>query len=303
MQLNLASWNINGIRAAMKKGFWQITKTLNLDVLCLQETKANTQIMHNLSTILDYRPYRLDFACANTRQGYSGVATFSLDPNFHKYNLVNPLFDLSDIQSESYKTKPKHKQLSYLGAKIGLGLDKFDQEGRVVTTFYEVTKKLQIGIVNAYYPQGGRGQFRIDYKIEFYQAILNYIQNLRQQNYQLILCGDFNTTVADIDLARPEQNRNTTGCLPEERAALNEFFQAGFIDTFRYFYPNVAGKYTYWDQITRARERNVGWRIDYFLVQTDLLPYLKQAAIHDDIFGSDHCPVSITLEFSDDPVD
>jgi len=278
MQLNLASWNINGIRAAIKRGFWQITKTLNWDVLCLQEIKANAQIMHNLSTILDYRPYRLDFACASNRQGYSGVATFSLDPDFHKHNLVNPLFDLSDIQSERDKTRPKHKQLSYLGAKIGLGLDKFDQEGRVVTTFYEVTKKLQIAIVNAYYPQGGRGQFRIDYKIEFYQAILNYIQNLRQQNYQLILCGDFNTTVADIDLARPEQNRNTTGCLPEERAALNKFFQAGFIDTFRYFYPTTTGKYTYWDQITRARERNVGWRIDYFLVQTDLLPYLKQAA-------------------------
>jgi len=297
MQLNLASWNINGIRAAIKRGFWQITKTLNWDVLCLQEIKANAQIMHNLSTILDYCPYRLDFACASNRQGYSGVATFSLDPDFHKHNLVNPLFDLSDIQSERDKTRPKHKQLSYLGAKIGLGLDKFDQEGRVVTTFYEVTKKLQIAIVNAYYPQGGRGQFRIDYKIEFYQAILNYIQNLRQQNYQLILCGDFNTTIADIDLARPEQNRNTTGCLPEERAALNKFFQAGFIDTFRYFYPTTTGKYTYWDQITRARERNVGWRIDYFLVQTDLLPYLKQAAIHDDIFGSDHCPISITLEF------
>ena len=103
MQLNLASWNINGIRAAIKKGFWQITKTLNLDVLCLQETKANAQIMHNLSTILDYRPYRLDFACARNRQGYSGVATFSLDPNFHKYNLVNPLFDLSPNQRA---TKP-----------------------------------------------------------------------------------------------------------------------------------------------------------------------------------------------------
>ncbi len=297
MRLNLASWNVNGIRAAVKKGFWQITQKLDLDILCLQETKANEQVMHNLSAILDYRPYRLDFACARNRQGYSGVATFSLDPDFHKHNSVNPLFDLPDTEQENNKAKPKPKQFSYLGAKIGLGLDKFDQEGRVVTTFYQVTDKLQIALVNAYYPQGGRGQFRIDYKIEFYQAVLNYVQNLREQNYQLILCGDFNTTVTDIDLARPEQNRQTTGCLPEEREALNAFFSAGLIDTFRYFYPTVTNKYTYWDQITKARERNVGWRIDYFLVHTDLLPYLKQAAIHDDIFGSDHCPVSISLEF------
>jgi len=299
MQLNLASWNINGIRAAIKKGFWQITQKFNLDILCLQETKANEQVMHNLSTILDYKPYRLDFACARNRQGYSGVATFSLDPDSQGQNSVEHLFAFLDAKLDDHQPKLKHTEFRYRGAKIGLGIDKFDQEGRVVTTFYTVTNKPQIALVNAYYPQGGRGQFRIDYKIEFYQAVLNYVKSLQQQDYQLILCGDFNTTVSDIDLARPEQNRHTTGCLPEERAALNEFFQAGLIDTFRYFYPTTTGKYTYWDQITRARERNVGWRIDYFLVQTSLLPYLKQAAIHDDIFGSDHCPVSITLEFPD----
>ncbi len=179
--------------------------------------------------------------------------------------------------------------------QIGLGQEKFDVEGRVVITFYQINGS-KLALINAYYPQGGRGQFRIEYKIDFYRAVLAQALKLKKSGHLVILCGDFNTTVADIDLARPKENRQTTGCLPEEREALNWFFEAGFEDSFRHFYPNQAGAYTYWDQITRARERNVGWRIDYFLVDQDLLPNLKKAQIHSEIFGSDHCPVSIDLE-------
>jgi exodeoxyribonuclease-3 len=169
-------------------------------------------------------------------------------------------------------------------------------EGRTVITEYQTGSGNGFTLINAYYPQGGRGQHRIDYKIEFYAEIFRLVQDLKNQNKKVILCGDFNTTVTDIDLARPKENRNVTGCLPEERAALNWFFEAGFVDSFRYFHPDQTGAYTYWDQITRARERNVGWRIDYFLVDQDLLPHLKSATIHEQIYGSDHCPVSIELD-------
>ncbi len=296
MLLNLASWNINGIRSAVKKGFWQITSKLNLDILCLQEIKANPQVMHNLYTILDYTPYTLDFICATNRQGYSGVATFSLSKK-HRNNTEE--FSNTGLFQENYQIESNKiftKNLVLTKSQIGLGIEKFDVEGRTVITFYQI-KNQNIALINCYYPQGGRGQFRIDYKIEFYEAVLIQAKKLKSQGYAVILCGDFNTTVADIDLARPAENRNTTGCLSVERKALNSFFEAGFIDSFRYFYPDLPNKYTYWDQITRARSRNVGWRIDYFLVDSVLLPNLKQANIHDDIFGSDHCPVSIQLEF------
>ncbi len=298
MLINLASWNINGIRSAIKKGFWEVTTKLNLDVLCLQEIKASPQVMHNLYTILDYTPYSLDFICATNRQGYSGVATFSLSKNCqnHTEKSLNTGLFQENRQIEKDYSKLITKNLVLTKTQIGLGIEKFDIEGRTIITFYQINNH-DIALINCYYPQGGRGQFRIDYKIEFYEAVLIQARNLKSQGYVVILCGDFNTTVADIDLARPEDNRNTTGCLPVERRALNSFFEAGFIDSFRYFYPNLPNKYTYWDQITRARSRNVGWRIDYFLIDSVLLPNLKQANIHDDIFGSDHCPVSIQLEF------
>lgn len=289
MTLRLASWNINGIRAGIKKGFWQITKDLNLDVLCLQEIKAGEQIMQNLPKLLNYAPYVVHSHSATLKGGYSGVATFS------RTNQLSQVQEVDIFTKTS--TKNSGNQLKLTHHQIGLGLDKFDVEGRTVVTHYQPKSGPGFTLINAYYPQGGRGQFRIDYKIEFYKAVLELANNLKKQGKNIILCGDFNTTVTDIDLARPKENRNTTGCLPEEREALNWFFEAGFVDSFRHFYPDRANVYTYWDQITRARERNVGWRIDYFLVDQDLLSNLKSAEIHDRIMGSDHCPVSIELEF------
>jgi exodeoxyribonuclease-3 len=226
---------------------------------------------------------------ATNKKGYSGVATFSRTNH------------LDQVQETQLFSKPQpdsfEVNLQLTNNQVGLGLEKFDTEGRVVVTIYRTNTGHNFSLINAYYPQGGRGQYRIDYKIEFYAEVLQLAQNLKKEGQNVILCGDFNTTVTDIDLARPKENRNTTGCLPEERTALEEFFEAGFVDSFRHFYPDRSGAYTYWDQITRARERNVGWRIDYFLVDEKLLPHLKSAEIHPEIMGSDHCPVSISLEF------
>lgn len=294
MQIKLASWNVNGIRSAIKKNFWQITANLGLDVLCLQEIKADAATMHHLGTLLDYRPYLLQAHTATNRSGYSGVATFSLAKPAESGSVYWSSHGLSFAQKV---VSPVDYKLILTNFQLGLGIAQFDVEGRVVITEYQTTSGDSFTLINAYYPQGGRGQFRIDYKLEFYAAVFETTQNLRHRGQNVILCGDFNTTVSDIDLARPKENRQTTGCLPEERQALDRFLQAGFIDSFRYFHPTVTDKYTYWDPITRARERNVGWRIDYFLVDVKLLDKLRASTIHDDIFGSDHCPVSIVLEF------
>jgi exodeoxyribonuclease-3 len=171
-------------------------------------------------------------------------------------------------------------------------------EGRLVETeVSDLEGKYLFTLINAYYPQGGRGPHRIEYKIEFYREVKKRTQELQKLGKKIVLCGDFNTTVGDIDLARAKENRKTTGCLPEEREALDWFLKDGFLDSFRHFYPEAADRYSYWDQITRARERNVGWRIDYFLVDKNLQENLKAADIHDQVMGSDHCPVSIELEF------
>jgi exodeoxyribonuclease III len=287
MRLRLVSWNINGIRAGIKKGFWGSIQTLDLDVLCLQEIKAGQDVMSNLHQMLDYRPFVLHSQSATNRGGYSGVATFSR---------ANGLSEISEVELFASNSPTRENQLLHLtNHQVGLGQEKFDIEGRLIMTHYWTESGLELALINAYYPQGGRGQFRIDYKIEFYTEVLKLAMQLKKQGLKVILCGDFNTTVTDIDLARPKENRKTTGCLPEEREALNWFFEAGFVDSFRHFHPDQSGAYTYWDQITRARERNVGWRIDYFMVDQELLPNLQAAEIHDQILGSDHCPISIDL--------
>ena len=265
MKLKLISWNVNGIRAGLRKGFWDRVNELNADIISIQETKADESIMS--SGILDTANYGdMRFHSAQ-KKGYSGVATI-----------------VKSNSAEEYEYQ------------AGIGNTDFDIEGRCIITKYTVDD-LDFTLVNGYYPQGGRGPHRIEYKIQFYKEVKELCNKLRKQGEKIILCGDFNTTVADIDLARPGPNRKTTGCLPEEREALDWFLKDGYLDSFRHFYPDKADMYTYWDQITRARERNVGWRIDYFLVDQDLLPILKSAEIHTDTMGSDHCPVSITLEW------
>ncbi len=184
-----------------------------------------------------------------------------------------------------------YRKDKFKNAKVstGLGVTKFDEEGRIT-----ILDTQDFVLINGYYPQGGR-EGRIPFKLEFYNEVLKKVQFYQQQGKKVMLCGDLNTTVADIDLARAKENRKTTGCLPEEREVLENLKKSNLVDAFRHFYPDKVDEYSYWDQITRARDRNVGWRIDYFLVDTGLIPNLKECKMHQDVSGSDHCPVGITL--------
>ncbi len=284
--IKLISWNINGFRAAIKKGFWEKVQQLDPDIICLQETKSDIEIMS--SEVVKHSDYSMVFNSCSMKKGYSGVAT--LFKNEYKNKTSDDLF----LTEKTVTTNPKILQTDYF---ISLDIPEFDVEGRlVVTKFKNIEKNFEFTLLNGYFPQGGRGPERIAYKIRFYEAVYKLANEMREKGEKIIICGDLNTTVTDIDLARPKENKNTTGCLPEERDALDLFLKNGYIDSFRYFYPDEA-KYTYWDQITRARERNVGWRIDYFLVDESLVPMLKSAEILNDVFGSDHCPVSIELQF------
>jgi exodeoxyribonuclease III len=261
--MKLISWNINGIRASIKKDLWSKIDELKPDILCVQETKADKDIMSQ--DIVKHDDYDLAFNSCDIKKGYSGVA-----------NYIN------------------NRIVGSTESDLDLGMEEFDQEGRFVCTKFKY-KDFKIALINCYYPQGGR-DFRIPFKINFYHNVLEKALKYRKEGYKILLCGDFNTTFADIDLARPKENRNTTGCLPIERDALNDMVKYGFVDYFRLMYPDKEGVYSYWDQITRARERNVGWRIDFFLVDEDLIEFCEDIEVRMDIMGSDHCPVVLNLK-------
>ena len=283
--LRLLSWNVNGIRAAVKKGLWEKLAEMNVDILGIQETKAGADIM--ASGVAEHTDYTLNFYSCSMKAGYSGVALLSKKTSKQ----------LSNKDGEDNESLD-NINLEVAATQAGLGIEEFDVEGRFIMNKYTTSssKLPEFTVINCYYPQGGRGQHRIVYKIEFYKKVKELADKLRKDGQKVMLCGDFNTTVGDIDLARPKENRKTTGCLPEEREALDLFLKDGFVDTFRHFYPELEAKYSYWDQITRARERNVGWRIDYWLVDETLLPLIKDALILDQVMGSDHCPVGIELD-------
>jgi exodeoxyribonuclease-3 len=168
-------------------------------------------------------------------------------------------------------------------------MPRFDGEGRVlISTFPDFT------LFNVYFPSGSSGMERVAFKLDFYRHFLEFLRAYLDRGERIIVAGDVNTAYAEIDLARPRENRKTSGFLPEERAALGAFFEAGLVDTFRHVRPGEA-KYSWWSQVTNARERNIGWRLDYFLVSRNLLPSVVDADIHPEVLGSDHCPVSLTL--------
>jgi exodeoxyribonuclease III len=255
--VQIISWNINGIRAGIKKGLWSWVNAQKPDILCFQETKAQAeQVPPSLDEPKDYYTY---WNSAD-RPGYSGTATF---------------------------TKPKPTQITN-----GFGLKKFDQEGRVLTTKFP-----RFTLLNVYFPNGKRDQIRLDYKLEFYDQFLNHIELLRKKGEKIIFCGDVNTAHREIDLARPKDNEKISGFLPSERAWIDQVTKKGYIDTFRHFYPKKTDQYSWWSQRSGARQRNVGWRIDYFFISPSLLPHLKKAFILPDVPGSDHCPIGIDLKF------
>lgn len=253
---NLLSWNVNGLRAVYKKGFIDWFLKANPDMLCLQETKAHPeQLSEELLNINDYKSY---FSSSVIKKGYSGVA----------------------IYTKEIPVKIEH----------GFGIPKFDNEGRII-----VAKYSDFTLINIYYPNGKASEERLNFKMEFYDAFLDFADNLKNKGEKLIICGDVNTAHKEIDLARPKENENTSGFLKIERDWMDKFLSHGYIDTFRLF-NNEPGNYTWWDMQTRARERNVGWRIDYFFVSENLKQNVKSAFILSEVFGSDHCPVGLTIE-------
>jgi len=254
--MRLISWNVNGLRSVYRKGFLDWLYADTPDVLLLQEVKADPEdLPDELKSPKEYRAY---FHNARSKKGYSGVAALCRDV---------PL----DIQ-------------------YGLGIPEIDREGRAIFLTFE-----RFTLINAYFPNSERGPERLHMKLDFNDAILKKMEKLRRNGTPIVLCGDLNAAHEDIDLARPRENDNHAGFLAEERAWVDELVAAGFIDTFRYFYPTRTGAYTYWNQITRARDRNVGWRIDYFFISPELLRFLKSAFILDYVHGSDHAPCGIEL--------
>ncbi len=252
--MKLLSWNVNGVRAVQKKGFPEWFCGQDADVVCLQETKAHKEQLDE--TVTNLAGYE-SYWCSGEKKGYSGVATYT-------------------------RQKP-------LSVRFGFGVPQFDREGRVlVTTFPE------FDLYNIYFPNGKRDQERLDYKLGFYEAVLDHWQKERKQGASLVICGDYNTAHHEIDLARPKENQMISGFLRIERDWLDKLLALGYVDTFRMF-NREPGHFTWWDQLTRARERNTGWRIDYFFVTEDLKPRVKNAWICPEVMGSDHCPVGLEI--------
>lgn len=250
--MRLISWNVNGIRAAIKKGFMDFFNDVDADIFCLQETKLSAgQLDLELEGYHQYWNYA-------EKKGYSGTAVFT-------------------------KEEPIH--VSY-----GIDMEEHDKEGRVITCEYE-----DFFLVTCYTPNSQRGLARLDYRMEWEEDFRKYL-NMLDQVKPVVLCGDLNVAHKEIDLKNPAANRKNAGFSDEERSQFQNLLDAGYTDTFRHLYPDAADRYSWWSYITKARERNAGWRIDYFVVSNRLADDIVEADIRDDIFGSDHCPVYLELD-------
>ncbi|HTK32960.1 MAG TPA: exodeoxyribonuclease III [Candidatus Paceibacterota bacterium] len=282
--MRIISWNVNGLRANIKKGGFDWLMNESADIFCVQETKSRPdQLEAGVTAPAGYHAY---FDHSKGRQGYSGVAVW---------------------------TKVKPEKVDY-----GLGNHELDQEGRFLALYFPADafkdsvdadaaaknksehtvshKKLgKFVFINIYFPNGGGGPERLAYKLRFYDEFLKYVKAAKKRGYEVIFCGDVNTAHTEIDLARPKENEKNTGFLPVERAWIDQVIDEGFIDVFRYLNPNAREKYTYWDMKTFARERNVGWRIDYFFATPGATRLVTKARILDQITGSDHCPIDIVI--------
>lgn len=255
--MKLISWNVNGIRAVVKKGFLDWLQKESPDILCLQETKASeNQLSDDILNVPGYQSYW----CIGTRPGYSGSGLYT-------------------------KEKP-------LNVEYGFNLDKsFDNEGRIILAEYP-----DFTLMNIYFPNGQKDDERLKYKLAFYDATLAFCEAKRKTGKELIICGDYNTAHNEIDLARPKDNEDVSGFLPIERAWMDKFEAHGYIDTFRKIYPDKKDAYSWWSLRTAARTRNVGWRLDYFYVTSGLWGKVAGAEILSHVEGSDHCPVMLELK-------
>lgn len=253
--MRIITWNVNGLRSLLKKGAWDWIASQSADVVCLQEIKATPEQLTQAQLEL-FEPYHAFWHPAD-RLGYSGVATFTRK---------EPV----DVES-------------------GLGEARFDIEGRISGVRFPGFR-----LYNIYFPNGKRDHTRLQYKYDFYAKFLELCDGLHAAGERLVFCGDLNTAHQEIDLRNPKQNEHTSGFLPEERAWIDRYLKHGFVDVFRAHFPERV-QYTWWTYRVNARERNIGWRLDYFLVSEQLMPFVEEIVIHDQVLGSDHCPVSLKL--------
>lgn len=253
----IVSWNVNGARAVHKKGFLEWLDDAQPDLLCLQETRAHPdQLEPALAAPLGYHTI---WNPSRAKKGYSGTAIFSRRPP--------------------------------ISVEMGLGHEEFDVEGRTIVADFD-----EFVLINAYFPNGRRDHSRVDFKMEFCDLFLQTCEDWRAKGRSVIFCGDLNTSHREIDLARPAANQNTTGFLPREREWIDRVVEGGWVDSFRQLYPDTEGAYTWWSMPMRARERNVGWRLDYIFLSPDLVDRLVDARILADVMGSDHCPAEVELK-------
>lgn len=257
LHMKIISWNVNGLRAVHKKGYFEQVLAEKPDILCLQETKSNPeQLPVELKEIPGYKAY---FHFPTEKKGYSGTAI---------YTKVTP----ETVQND-------------------LGVERMDKEGRLILAEFK-----GFALINCYFPNGGGSPDRLRYKLDFYDYFLEFIDKLHRKQPNILFCGDVNVAHETIDLARPKENETHVGFLPIERAWMDKLIKHGWTDVFRHFYPNKEGAYTYWDMKTFSRERNVGWRIDYFFSSPEMMKNIESIRILDGILGSDHCPLEITLK-------
>lgn len=253
--IRLFSWNVNGLRAAARKGFLDWLGQAQPDILAVQETKCHPE---QLPAAVRLPPGYQTFWASAERKGYSGVGLYTRRPP--------------------------------LQVQIGLGIPEYDAEGRTIVAEYA-----DFVLLAAYFPNGGRDHARVPFKMAYKRDFLAVCERWRAAGKGVVFCGDVNTAHRPIDLARPRQNQDRTGFLPEERVWIDEVVDRGYLDTYRVLHPDETGAYTWWTYIGGARERNVGWRLDYFFVSPELQERVAEAEIHPDVYGSDHCPVSLTL--------
>lgn len=249
--MKLISWNVNGLRACLTKGFEDFFKEVDADVFCIQETKMQPE-----QAELEFEGYKQYWNSA-VKKGYSGTAVFT-------------------------KIEP-------LSVSYDLGMDKHGDEGRVITLEFK-----DFYLVTVYTPNSQRELARLEYRMEWEDDFRAYILNL-EKNKPVILCGDLNVAHNEIDLKNPKSNTKSAGFSNEERAKMTELLGSGFVDSYRFLYPDITDAYTWWSYMFRAREKNVGWRIDYFIVSEKLKGNIKDSIIHKDILGSDHCPVGLEI--------
>ena len=249
--MKLVSWNVNGIRACLSKGFDDFFKEVNADIFCIQETKCQEGQVD-----LEYDGYESYWNSAE-KKGYSGTAVFT-------------------------KIKP-------ISVKYGIGIEEHDKEGRVITLEFD-----NFYLVNIYTPNSKRELERLDYRQEWEDEIRKYLLDLNKTK-PVIMCGDLNVAHKEIDLKNPKTNTHNAGFTIEERNKMTELLETGFIDTFRYLYPDKTDCYSWWSYMRKAREKNVGWRIDYFIVSEYIKEKIKEAIIYSEVMGSDHCPVGLEI--------